>query len=101
MLIAQVVDIKSNLGTNVQFNLGTLVGRFAGVGLLLGAVATFAYIMYGGLKWIMAGGEKTKIEEAKSTVTQGVIGLMVVAASFALFRVVNYVLGTGIDILDR
>ena len=44
-LLAQKVDIRGNLGPNMQFDAGALVGRFAGVGLLIAALSKFGYIL--------------------------------------------------------
>lgn len=97
-LLAQKVDIRGNLGPNVQFDLGELVGRFAGVGLLVAAVATFGYILLGGIHWVLAAGDKGKIETARSMITQGLIGITITAASFALFGVINFFFGLGINV---
>ncbi len=98
MLLAQEVDIKSNLGTNMQFDIGTLVGRFAGVGLLIAALAAFAYMVWGGVQWVLAGGDKSKVENARNAITQGLIGLGITAAVFAAFRLINYFFGLQINI---
>ena len=97
-LLAQKVDIKGNLGPNMQFDAGALIGRFAGIGLLIAAIATFGYILLGGIHWVLAGGDKGKIETAQSMITQGLIGIAITAASFALFGVVNYFFGLGINV---
>jgi hypothetical protein len=97
-LLAQTVDIQSNLGPNVQLDAGTLISRYAGLGLLMAAIATFAYMVFGGFQWIMAQGDKGKIENARNMITQGLIGLAVTAAAFALFKIVNYFFGLGINI---
>lgn len=98
MLLAQEVDIKSNLGTNMQFDIGTLVGRFAGVGLLIASLAAFAYMVWGGVQWVLAGGDKSKVENARNAITQGLIGLGITAAVFAAFRLINYFFGLQINI---
>ena len=98
MLLAQEVDIKSNLGTNMQFDIGTLVGRFAGVGLLIAALAAFAFMVWGGVQWVLAGGDKSKVENARNAITQGLIGLGITASVFAAFRLINFFFGLQINI---
>lgn len=98
MLLAQEVDIKSNLGTNMQFDIGTLIGRFAGVGLLVAALAAFVYMVWGGVQWVLAGGDKGKIENARNAITQGLVGLGITAAVFAAFRLINFFFGLQINI---
>lgn len=98
MLLAQEVDIKSNLGTNMQFDIGILVGRFAGVGLLIAALAAFAFMVWGGVQWVLAGGDKSKVENARNAITQGLVGLAITASVFAAFRLINYFFGLQINI---
>lgn len=98
MLLAQEVDIKSNLGTNMQFDIGTMVGRFAGVGLLIAALAAFAFMVWGGVQWVLAGGDKSKVENARNAITQGLVGLTITASVFAAFRLINYFFGLQINI---
>ena len=45
-----------------------------------------------------AGGDKGKVESAQKKITQSIVGLALVAASYALFQIVQYFL--GIKILD-
>ena len=83
----------------VQTDLGVLVASFIGVALLIGALATFGYMVLGGVQWITAGGDTGKIEKARAKIIQSIVGLAVLASSFALFSVVQYFF--GIDILSN
>ena len=82
----------------MQFDIGILIGRFAGVGLLIAALAAFAFMVWGGVQWVLAGGDKTKVENARNAITQGLIGLGITAATFAAFRLINYFFGLQINI---
>lgn len=67
--------------------------------LTVAASLAFAiYFIIGGLKWITAGGDKTKAEEAKTQMTQAAIGLIVVVVSYFIIGIISNVL--GLDILD-
>jgi len=64
-------------------------------------VAGLSFILYfllGGLNWITAGGDKGKIEKAKGMMTNGAIGMIVIAVSYAITYIVGKAL--GIDILN-
>lgn len=43
--------------------------------------------LYGGLIWMLALGDETKVDKAKGAMVQGVIGLVIVTMSYSL---VNY-----------
>ena len=53
-------------------------------------------IIYAGIKWMTSGGNSSTIEDAKKIITSAVIGLAVVAFSFAITQFVfNVILKTG------
>jgi len=47
----------------------------------------------GGLTWITAGGDKTKLEKARDQITQAIIGLIIVGATYALASLVAHFFG--------
>ncbi len=49
----------------------------------LGVLAVI-YILLGGFKWMTAGGNEEKAGEARKILAQGVIGLVIILAAFAI-----------------
>lgn len=94
------IDIAGNLasigGAPVQTNLGTIIASFLGAAILVGAIAAFGYMVLGGLGWITAGGDTGKIDKARQKILQSIIGLAVLASTFAIFLVVQYFFGISI-----
>ena len=96
--------VNAQLGAEVgaQAGLGggdirVIVGRIIQVVLgLLGAVALIL-IIYAGFLWMTAGGDEEKVATAKRTITQAVIGLIIILSSFAIatFVVNSLVAATG------
>ncbi len=66
--------------------------------VVVGALAFLLYFAWGGIEWVLAGGDKTKVEEAQKKLTNGFIGLAVLVASYAVVAFIQDVL--GISILD-
>lgn len=66
--------------------------------IVVGGLAFLMYFLYGGLQWIMAGGDKGKLEEAKGKITQGLVGLAILAASFVIIKFLQSAL--GLDLLN-
>jgi hypothetical protein len=64
---------------------------------VVGSLAFVVYFTIGGLKWIVAGGDKAKVAEAQSQMTQAALGLIAIVASFFIVGIVGSVL--GIDVL--
>ncbi len=94
------VDIRGNLGGGVagQTDLGVIVAGFLGAAIVIAALLSFGYLVLGGLAWVMSGGDKGKVESAQKKITQAIVGLALVAASYALFQIVQYFF--GIQILE-
>jgi hypothetical protein len=68
--------------------IGKLVGNVIGVAFILAAVAAFVLLVLGGLNWLTSGGDKAKIETAQKMISNALIGLAIVAASYAIYSLV-------------
>jgi len=94
---AQVTGNPFQRGANAVNNVGnaagisggttdlyTIVGRIINVVLgFLGIVLLF-YFIYGGFRWMTAGGDEKQVGEAKTMIRNAVIGLVIIMASYAL-----------------
>ncbi len=80
---------------------GAGLGKYIGVlwqtALVMGGIAVVAYMIMGGLTWIMAGGDKGKVEQAKERITQSLIGLAVLFSVAAIS--VFFSSAFGLDLL--
>jgi len=88
-------------GTDLPGATSAIERLISNVLVVLTIVASIAFVLYfliGGLNWIIAGGDKGKIETAKRMMTNGAVGMIVIAVSYAI----TYIVGTtiGIDILN-
>jgi hypothetical protein len=61
--------------------------------MLIAGLLVFAYLIWGGIEWITSGGDKGKTENARNKITAAVIGLVILAASYAIFQIVLSLLG--------
>ena len=89
--------------------LGIGVPKEAGAGLafyiaqlwmtvvIVGGLAVMLFMIWGGLQWLMAGGDKAKLEEAHHKITNSLICLVVLVGSFAVIYFIGGVL--KIDLL--
>ena len=87
-------ETKSRVAINTD--LGNFVSKTISAIILVAGLATFMYIVYGGISWIMAGGDKGKLEEARAKITNGIIGLAIVASAWAIYLLLDYFFGIGI-----
>lgn len=91
--------IDKAFGTgNGDVALGILIGRLFRALILAGALALLLFIAMGGILWITAGGDEKKIEEARSRIMNGIIGMAVLIATVAIAIFLKPVF--GIDLLN-
>ena len=101
-LIAATVEVnlesklKTANSTVKFFDLATIISNLSNIIIYIGGIAAFAWFLMGSLNWILSGGDKAKIDAAKNQITQAVIGLGVLVSAYALFSVIQYVLGLQI-----
>jgi len=99
-LIAQTiqVDISKELTTsdsvvNPETTISGIVENLGPVILGVGGIVSFVWFMIGAFNWIASGGDKNKLESAKAQITQGIVGLAILASSFAIFGLIQILLG--------
>ena len=83
-----LVDKPSSVPKN-DLDQATLQNVLNVVFALAGAVAV-AFVVWGGIKYILSRGEPAEINKARDTILYAVIGLVVVITSYGLL---NYVIG--------
>ncbi len=60
---------------------------------IIGIIIAIVFLIYGGIKWILSGGDKTKVESARGHIVAAIIGLVTIIASFLIFSFVFQILG--------
>ncbi len=77
-------------------DLGLFVSKLAGFALIIAAILVFVFLVWGGIQWIMSGGDKGKTEEARNRITAALVGLAIVAAAWAVIQLISYFFGIDI-----
>ncbi|MBW7944790.1 hypothetical protein H3C70_05335 [Patescibacteria group bacterium] len=74
------------------------------ISFIITFLTIFAGLMFlyqfvrGALAWISAGGDQKKLSDARDMITQGVIGLVIIIAAYAIIGLISTVL--GLDLLN-
>lgn len=101
-LISQVMAASSGtLGvpqpTGMKItDIGVLISRVISVAFIIAGILTFALLVMGGIEWLTSGGDKTKTENARNRITAAIVGLAIVAASWALMKLIAYFFGVDV-----
>ena len=80
-------------GQGFATDLGSLINSVLNLVMIIALLLVFLYLILGGIQWITSGGDKGKTEEARNKITAAVIGIIILAAAYALVQFVAYVLG--------
>ena len=76
-------------------SLGQLIGNAVNVLIILAFFLFLIYFLIGGLNWISSAGDKSKLEGARDTLTNAVIGLAITAAAWAVWLLVQKFFGVS------
>ncbi len=77
-------------------DIGTIVSGAIGAAFIIAGLLTFAYLVWGGLQWITAGGDKASLEQARGRITNALVGMTIIASAYAIIQLVEYVFGYSI-----
>lgn len=74
-------------------DIGAIISSMLNLVMLIAAILVFMYLIWGGIEWITSGGDKSKTENARNKITAAIVGLIVLAASYALLQLALSLLG--------
>jgi len=80
-------------GTEGGGAIAELMARLFRTAVVIGGLALLLYLAWGGLSWITAGGDKSKLEEAKTRITNAIMGMAILTGTIAIALVLQATLG--------
>lgn len=64
----------------------------------IGLIIALGFLIYGGIKWVLSGGDKTAVEGARNHIVAAVVGIAIIAGAFVIINLVFFILtGHGFD----
>ncbi|MBI2029753.1 hypothetical protein HYT02_05015 [Candidatus Gottesmanbacteria bacterium] len=102
-----IVEYNSDCFVNIQAptevkitDFGRLFSGAVSFLLLIAFILAFFYLILGGISWLTSwltsGGDKANIETARNKIIAAIIGLIIVAATWALFQLIGGAIGFNI-----
>lgn len=88
------IQINPPAGSITQFEVAKLPQFIIQLLFVLGIIIAVVYLIYGGIKWIMSGGDKAGVEGARNHIVAAIIGLIILASAFFILNIV-FTLLTG------
>lgn len=103
ILSPPTVHAQVDIGRTVDLGGGNTIGFFSNIGQLFtnilyvflaaAALVFLAMIVWGGLRYINAGGDPKNAESARSTLTNAGIGLLIVVLSLVIIEIITRLVG--------
>lgn len=77
-------------------DLPTIISNTILVIFIVAALIALLFLIWGGIKWVMSGGDKAKVETARSTIIAALIGLVVTFLSFFILQLILGLFGLSL-----
>lgn len=88
--------VAGNLSGVADRGFGDLLGGIMGAIMVIAVLLVLVFLLWGAIEWITSSGDKGKTESARNKITSAVIGIIVLAASTAIFMLIQNFLGISI-----
>lgn len=77
--------------------LNQFIPNIIGMSFIIGVLIFLFIMIIGAVQWITSGGDKTGLESARGKITNALIGIVLLLATFAIIKIIEDFM--GIDIL--
>lgn len=90
----------TGLGGNIcalsSNDFGPVISKTIQILVVVAVIIAVLILIWGGIRWITSGGDKAKVESARSTIIGGIIGLVLVFLAYFIISVVANLFGIDI-----
>ncbi len=93
---ATYAQVTLSFPTTSQYGFNDLPTALSGVLNLVfffALILVLIYLVWGGIQWITSGGDKAGTEAARGKITGAIVGIIIVAVAFAIFRLLMTFVG--------
>ncbi len=93
--------VLGNLGNMSGLNFfQKLIPSLISLALIGGVLIFFFILVSGAIQWISSGGDKQSLESARGKITNAIVGIVILFATFAIIRLLEHFFGISILTLD-
>lgn len=86
-----------NLCSLTTGNFGPILGQLLTLIFVVSIVAALFYLVWGGFKWLVSGGDKTAVGAAREHIVAAIVGLVVIFLSYFILNILVKFF-TGVDV---
>lgn len=85
--------MQSGLMVTQQFNIVDILNLGVAIAIILAGTLSVFYIFFGGISFILSGGQEDKIKQAVNTIRYAIIGLIVTIFSVTIIKILGLIFG--------
>tara|TARA_B100000315_G_scaffold216806_1_gene216970 strand:- start:76 stop:453 length:378 start_codon:yes stop_codon:yes gene_type:complete len=89
-------DASSIIDAAEQFDILEIINRGIAYAIIIAGFLSVVFIFFGGISFILSGGQEDKIKQAVSTIRYAIIGLIVTVLAIVIVGLVGRALGLDI-----
>ncbi|MBU4016880.1 hypothetical protein KKF69_05400 [Patescibacteria group bacterium] len=75
-----------------------IIGNIVQVLIIIAIILSVIFLIWGGIRWIMSGGDKGKVEQARSVIIAAIAGLVISFLAYFIVSVVGTMFINGFDL---
>ncbi len=60
---------------------------------VIGIVISIFFLIWGGIKWVMSGGDKAGVESARNHIVAAIVGLIIIAGAYIIISILFQLIG--------
>lgn len=87
------IPITAPAGSITQLCLTQLPQFLIQLIFIIGVIVAIIFIIYGGIKWVLSGGDKSAVESARNHIIAAIVGLIIVVGAFFIIGIIFQLVG--------
>jgi len=87
--VSDIANVNTRFVSLMSYTPSMFLRTLLNIMLGIAGVASFIFLLWGGLQWILAGGDKEGTEKARKKITAALIGLAIVFSAYALLFILR------------
>lgn len=81
-------------------SIGGVISNLILIILIIAVIIALFFLIYGGIKWILSGGDKAGVEAARNHIVAAIVGLVIALAAFFIINIILSIFGLSLGSLQ-
>lgn len=91
-----ILQPPGGAGINPGTPLNTIIGNILTIVFVIAIILVLVMLIWGAVQWILSGGDKEAVGNARKRITNALIGLAILALAFLIVRIVGDIVGINV-----